>query len=144
MRDDEDAAAIRQEIAFEPFQHVHIEMVRRFVEEEIVRTTHQGFRQIDARLLAAGKTLDRTIHVGFRKSEAADDFTGHRFVLIAAEPFKPFLHPGITIHQSFVVGTGLHLFFKDFQILFQAHDVLPSLGNQLPQGNIIGIGHILL
>ena len=30
---DEDAAAIGQQVAFQPFQHVHVQMVRRFVEE---------------------------------------------------------------------------------------------------------------
>ena len=141
---DEDAAAIRQEIAFQPFQHVHVEMVRRFIEEQIIRPADEGLGQIDARLLAARKALDRPVHVGFRKAQALDDFPRHRFVFIAAEPLEPFLHAGIAVHQAFIIGMGLHGLFDSLQILFQLHDVLPGLGNRLAQGHIVGVGDILL
>ena len=141
---DEDAAAIRQEIAFQPFQHVHVEMVRRFVEEQIVRPADEGLGQVDARLLAAGKALDRPIHIGFRKAQALDDFPRHRLVFIAAEPLEPFLHAGIAVHQAFIIGMGLHGLFDSLQILFQLHDILPGLGNRLAQRYVVGVSDILL
>ena len=74
-------------------------MVRRFIQEEIVRSTDQSLSQVDPRLLAAREILDRPVHIRFIKAQAAHDFPRHGLVLVAAEPFEALLQLGIAVHE---------------------------------------------
>lgn len=141
---DENSSAIGKEVTFQPFQHIHIEMVRRFIEKQIVRTPYEGFGQIDARLLTAGKTLYGPVHIVFPKAQSLDDFAAHRFVFKSPQPFEPLLHVSVAVHQFLIIGLALHLFFYIFQLPFQAQDILPGSGHRIPQGYIVFIGDILL
>ena len=40
MRNDKDTAAVRNQIAFQPFEHIHIKMVCRFIEKQVIWAPH--------------------------------------------------------------------------------------------------------
>ena len=141
---DEDSAAIGKEIAFQPFQHIHIEMVRRFVEKQVIRTPYKSFSQVDARLLTAGKTLYGPVHIVFPEAQTLDDFTAHGFIFESSQPFEPLLHVGVAVHQFLIIGLALHLFFYVFQLSFQTQDILPGGSHCIPERHTVFIGDVLL
>ena len=69
MRNHKHASFIGAKIILQPFQHAHVQMVRRFVKKKEIRMTHESSRQINPDLLTAGKRMNIPIPVLFRKTE---------------------------------------------------------------------------
>ena len=84
MGNHEDPALVRAQVVFEPLEHAHIEVVRRFIEEQEVRMAHEGGSKIDADLLPTREGVDVSIPVFLREAEPGQDLLGHCFIVIAA------------------------------------------------------------
>ena len=93
VRDDDDRAAIFDEIILEPFDGAQIEMVRRLVKQQHLRLREQEFEQCELRALAAGKLAQRARKVAFRKAEALDCGLVFLLVSIPAELLEALVEP---------------------------------------------------
>ena len=84
MGNHEDPALVRAQVVFEPLEHAHVEVIRRFIEEQEVRMAHEGGSEIDTDLLPAGESMDVSVPVFLRESEPGQDLLGHRLIVVAA------------------------------------------------------------
>ena len=75
-------------IALEPFDRVHIQMVCRLVEQQDIRLFQQQPRQIHARLFAAGKAVKVLLPLRGGDAETVADLVGLHIRLIAAAGLK--------------------------------------------------------
>ena len=78
VRDQEDGAGIRLQIALEPEQGVDVEMVGRLVEQQQVRLAEQEPRQRHAHRPAAAERVHRALEVGHLEAEPHEDRLGPR------------------------------------------------------------------
>ena len=88
MADEQHAAPIVAQERLEPLRHADIEMVRRFVEEEEIRLTHERLREADARLLPAGEMLDVFLEILLREAESERHAAQAALVVVAAEALE--------------------------------------------------------
>ena len=64
------AASIVDELLLEPLHRLHVEVVRRLVEQEQVGAAGERARERGARQLAAGEGLEAAVEVARRRSRA--------------------------------------------------------------------------
>ena len=76
MRDEDERAGIVLERQLERRAHVEIEVVRRFVEEQEIRTRANDEREREARLFAAREVRDGLVHAIAAEVEAAQEGAG--------------------------------------------------------------------
>ncbi len=73
------------DIALEPLHRVHVEVVRRLVEQQDIRLLEQQPREIHARLLAAGEAVEVLLPLRGRDAEAVADLV-HRVSIVYPPP----------------------------------------------------------
>ena len=75
-------------IALEPFHRVHIEVVRRLVEQQDIGLLEQQPREVHARFLAAGEAVEVLLPLRGGDAEAVADLVGLHVRLVAAAGLK--------------------------------------------------------
>ena len=72
VRDEDHCRIDRLELALEPFEVLHVEVVRRLVEEEQVRAARESARERGTGQLAAGERPERSVEIVVGEAEAAN------------------------------------------------------------------------
>ena len=142
MGNHEDSAFVGTEVFLQPLQHIHIQMVGRFIEKEEIGVAHEGCGQVDSYLLPAGKGVDIPVPVLIGKTQSGQDFPGGGFIIVAAEEFKPLLRLSVIQHQLFIVFMVFQLPGQMFHFIFIIKHILPGLFHFLPDG-MAGIVEVL-
>ena len=73
MGNHQNAALVGAKIIFEPFQHVHVQMVRRFIQKKEIRMTDKSRRKVDTYLLPAGEGMDISVPVFILEAQSCQD-----------------------------------------------------------------------
>ena len=73
MGNHQNAALVGAKIIFEPFQHVHVQMVRRFIQKKEIRMTDKSRRKVDTYLLPAGEGMDISVPVFILEAQCCQD-----------------------------------------------------------------------
>ena len=80
MRDNDERARPRIEHVFERCQHIRVEIVRRFIEQQDVRFVKQDEQNLKPALLATRQVLHGGGKVGGAKAEALEQLTRREFI----------------------------------------------------------------
>jgi RNase P/RNase MRP subunit p29 len=112
-------------IALEPFHRVHIEVVRRLVEQQDIGLLEQQPREVHARFLAAGEAVEVLLPLRGGDAEAVADLVGLHVRLVAAAGLKA-RGKRVVLGERGLVRMRRHLLFQ------LAHFVLDV--RQLPEG----------
>ena len=132
MRDGQRGSFILFDIGFEPLYAVHIEMIRRLVEQKNIRFFQEQSGQIHPRLLAPGKHGEELIAHRVRNPKAVADLVHIRIHFIAA---------------AHLIGVGEAVIFrKDCPIRRDGHLLLQGShlflhGEQIPIGRAKHVLH---
>ena len=108
VRDGQDGALEFLNVVLEPLHAVHIEMVRRLVEQQDVRPFQQQPRQIDARLFSAGEACKLLPALRGGDGKAVADLIRLRVGLIAAAR-RVAVHQLVVAAQQLLRGVVGHL-----------------------------------
>lgn len=108
VRDGQDGALEFLNVVLEPLHAVHIEMVRRLVEQQDVRPFQQQPRQIDARLFSAGEACKLLPALRGGDGKAVADLIRLRVGLIAAAR-REAVHQLVVAAQQLLRGVVGHL-----------------------------------
>ena len=96
VRDENDRRVDRLELALEPLEVLHVEVVRRLVEEEEIRASRKSARERRARQLPAGERAERPVELVVGEAEAAHGRCG----AIAPGPAARVLEPGLRLRVA--------------------------------------------
>ena len=132
MGNHENTALVGAEVFFQPFQHVHVQMVRRFVQKEEIGVPHKSSSQINPHLLPAGKEMDIPVPVIIGKTQSRQDFPGGGFIVVAAKEFKARFRPAVILHQFLVALMAFQLPGQTFHLILVIEHILPGLFHFLP------------
>ena len=116
-----------QQIVLQPLGRVHIEMVRRLVEQQNVRILQNEPGEIDARLFAAGEGVEKLLSHRRRDIQAVCHLAAAHLGVVSAERFKAGEQLVILGEQRAVVRYA-HLLFEPAHP--RLHRVEPLLGGR--------------
>ena len=142
MGNHEDAAFVGAKVLLQPFQHAHVQMVRRFIEKEKIGMTHKSSGQVDSDLLPAGEGMDIPVPVIIGKAQACQNFPGSGFIVVASQKFKAGFRTAIGFHQFFIAFTAFQLPGQSLHPVFVIEHILPGVFHFLPD-RMAGIVEIL-
>ena len=118
------AATIRSQIFFQPFQHPHIQVIGWFIQKQKIRMTNKCSRQIDSHFLSSGESMNISVPVRVRKAKSGQYLSCRGFIIITSQIFKPFFGPSICCHQ-FLIVTGFQLPCQFCQFILVVKHVFP-------------------
>jgi hypothetical protein len=123
VRDEDDGRVDRRQLLLEPLHRLHVEVVRRLVEEEQVGAARERARERGARQLAAGEGLEAAIEDGVGEAEAAED--GGRVVApaVAARVLEPRLRLAVAAQRLRRVVAGGHRLLEPAQLALGLDEV---------------------
>ncbi len=104
--DDQAGAGPSSQEAFQPLQHLQIEVVGRLVEEEQIRVGEEGLGEGNAGLLAAAEAVDRLGELSFGEAEAHQNLIGAVLDVVAAGGLEAGLEAVVLREQRFQLGSG--------------------------------------
>jgi hypothetical protein len=99
----------RDQLALEPFEARHIEMVCRLVEQEQIRISSEGTRKRCACQLSARERLQPAIEIGVHKAEAPHDADRAVTPRVTTRVLQPGLRVRIATERCLVVCSLCHL-----------------------------------
>ena len=108
---DQNRALERLQIVLEPFHCIHIEMVRRFIQQHDICFFKEHSNQIDARLLPAGQVIIEARPHFTRDAESKRSPEEFGFHLISAEDFEAHLQFAIALQCGCIIVTCGHRCF---------------------------------
>ena len=95
MGNNQHAAAVALQKAFQPLNHADIQMVGRLVQKEKIRLPEQGLGQADTGFLTAGKQSHLLLHVLLGKSQPEGSTADAALKVIATGMLEPLHQPAI-------------------------------------------------
>ena len=136
MRDENDRRVDRLELALEPLEVLHVEVVRRLVEEEEIRASRKSARERRARQLSAGERAERPVELVVGEAEAAHRRCG----AIAPGPSARVLEPGLRLRVApqrriAVVSVG-HRLLEPAQLFLDLEQVTSARERVLAQADV--------
>jgi len=78
VRNQQQGAGVILEEIFQPKNGVEIQVVGRLIEQQQIRRTHQGLRQVQAHPPAAGEVGNRTVHLFVGETQTGEHFARPR------------------------------------------------------------------
>ena len=123
MRDNENCAPVIQKIVLQPFDGIHVKMVRRLVQQHEVRSGEQQLSERNPRLLSAGQCVDRFAKFIIGKPETAQNTADLTLPGIASHLFEMCLCLVIALHQLIQLNAFgvIHFFFHGPKALFHVN-----------------------
>ena len=115
--DQDDGLGVFLQVAFQPLDRLHVQMVGRLVQQQDVRLDQQQLDEADLGLLAAGERRDRPVQIIQGKAEAGKQGELLLVVVIAVLHLKVLLKSRIAVQQFLVVfafqpqGDLIHFLF---------------------------------
>ena len=123
MRDEDDRGVDRLELALEPLEVLHVEVVRRLVEEEEIRASGKSARERRARQLSAGERAERPVELVVGEAEAAHRRCGAVAPGPSARVLEPGLRLGIAPERRVAVVTVRHRLLEPSQLVLDLEQV---------------------
>ena len=117
VRDEDHRRVDRRQLALQPLETLHVEVVRRLVEQQQVGVTGERAGERGARQLAAGEGRELTVEVGIAEAEAAE----HRGSAVAPPPaagvLEPRLRVAVALQRRSVVPPARHRLLELAELL---------------------------
>ena len=123
MGDEHDRRVERRQLALEPLEALHVEVVRRLVEQEEVRVGREGAREGGARQLSAGERVERPVEVGVAEPEPTEDRRGAIAPRPPAGVLEPRLRLAVAAQGRGGVVTARHRLLEPRELLLDRDEV---------------------
>ena len=123
MRDEDHGGVDRRELLLEPLHRLHVEVVRRLVEQEQVGAAGERAGERGARQLAAGERLEAAVEVGVGEAEPAQDGGGVVAPAVAARVLEPGLRLAVAAQRLGRVVAAGHRLLEPAQLALRLDEV---------------------
>ena len=133
MRDEDHGGVERLELALEPLDALHVQVVRRLVQEYEIRVAGKGSGQRGACQLSAGERVQEPIEVSVREAQAPHDAGRPVTPGVAARVLEPRLRVGVPRERRLVVVARGHCLLERPQLLLERDPVRGAGEHVLPQ-----------
>ncbi len=136
VRDEDHRRVERGQLALEPLEARHVEVVRRLVEQQQVGVAAERARERGARQLSAGERPQLPVEVLVGEAEAAQD--GGRVVApaVAARVLEPRLRRRVAVERRLVVRAARHRLLEPLQLLLERDEVARAGEDVLAQRQV--------
>ncbi len=133
VRDEDHGRVERGQLALEPLEALHVEVVRRLVEEEQVGIGRERPRERRACELAAREGIERAVEVGVTEPEAAQDRRGPVAPGPASGVLEPRLRLAVAAERRRGVVAGRHRLLEPRELLLDRDEVAGAREGVLAQ-----------
>ena len=135
MGDNQHPAAVILQEAFQPLDHLDVQVVGRLIQKEEIRLPQQGLGQADAGLLSPGEVLDIFLELILCEAQAVGNAADTALIVVATQELETLHHAAIGSHSLLIVlfRNGL---LQRFLALTQLDDVLKGPLEFLEEGAI--------
>ena len=144
VRDEDHRGVEREQLALEPLEAGHVEVVRRLVQQQQVGVAAERPRQGGARQLAAGERAQLPVEVLVGEAEAAQDRGRVVAPAVAARVLEARLRRRVAVERALVVGAAGHRLLEPRQLLLEPHEVARARQHVLAQRQPLVEGRALV
>ena len=134
VRDEHDRRVERRQLALEPLEALHVEVVRRLVEQEEVGVGREGTGERGPRQLSAGERVERPVEVGVAEPEPAEDRRGAIAPRPPARVLEPRLRLAVAAQGRGRVVAARHRLLEPRELLLDRDEVAGAREGVLAEG----------